>query len=125
MAKTSEHEQQIEEKISTVLAPDIDFTGTLKFKTSLMVKGKLNGEIKADGHLVVGCNARVEATISAGKITNYGEIVGDLEAKELLEMKEGARQTGDVKAADLIIESGCSINGKVEMTEGDKDKKNS
>jgi len=125
MAQISEHEKQIEEKISTVLAPDINFTGTLRFTTSLMIKGELNGEIEADGHLVVGSTAKIQASVKAGRITNYGEIIGDLEAKQLLEMKANAVQTGDVKTRDLIIESGCCINGKIEMSERDKEQQNS
>lgn len=115
MAKTPSEVSVIEEGISTVLAPDIDFKGTLKFKTSLMIKGRLNGNIEAEGHLVIGPNARVEATIKAGKITNYGEIIGNVEAKELMQMKGGASQTGDLTAPDLIVDSGCSINGSVHM----------
>lgn len=111
-----EERQDIEAGITTVLAPDIDFKGTLKFKTSLMIKGRLHGNIEAEGHLVIGKDAKVEATVKAARITNYGEIVGSVEAKERLEMKSGARQTGDIKAADLVVESGCTIVGNVQMT---------
>lgn len=124
MAQITEHEQQIEENMSTVLAPDIDFKGTLKFKKSLMIKGKLDGEVKAEGHFVVGSSARVKATVNAGRVTNYGQITGDMEVKEVLEMKDHSIQTGDVKTGDLIIESGCRINGKVEMPENGKGKQN-
>lgn len=111
---------QIEQGISTVLSPDIHFKGNLKFKTSLMVKGRVTGTIEAEGHLVIGPHARVEATVSAGRITNYGEIIGNVEARKTLEMKTGSQQTGDVEAQDFIIETGCSLNGSVKMPEQKK-----
>mgnify|MGYP000848873214 CR=1 FL=1 len=123
MAKMNEQDIDIEQGISTVLAPDIDFNGTLKFKTSLMIKGKLTGNIDAQGHLVVGPNAVVDASVKAARITNYGTIKGELEAGELLEMKKGAVQTGNIKVADLTIESGCKVNGTIEMTAGSDTKK--
>ncbi|MCK5268423.1 MAG: polymer-forming cytoskeletal protein [Spirochaetes bacterium] len=115
MAKVSEEVATIEQGINTVLAPDIDFKGTLKFKTSLMIKGKFNGNIEADGHLVIGPDAKVEASIKADRITNYGEVIGSVEARDKLEMKAGAIQTGDIKVTDLIIDSGCKINGSCQM----------
>ncbi len=115
MAKI-ENEELIEEGINTVLAPDIKFNGTLKFKTSLMIKGKLSGKIDAEGHLVVGPDATIEAEIKAGKVTNYGAIVGNVEVTQKLEMKKGASQTGDMTAPDFIVESGCTINGAMKMS---------
>lgn len=106
----------IEEKdIDTVLAEDIDFTGTMKFQNSLMIKGKFDGQIDAVGHLILGPNAVVKATIRAGVVTNYGKIIGNVETIKKLELLKGAELNGDVKTPDLIIESGCSFNGKCTM----------
>jgi cytoskeletal protein CcmA (bactofilin family) len=107
----------IEEKdVDTVLAEDIDFSGTMKFKNSLMIKGKFEGQIDADGHLILGPDAEVKATIRAGIVTNYGKIIGNVEAIKKLELLKGAELNGDVKTPDLIIESGCKFNGKCVMS---------
>ena len=106
----------IEEKdVDTVLADDIDFSGTMKFKKSLMIKGKFDGRIDADGHLILGPNAIVKAAIKAGIVTNYGKIIGNVEAIKKIELLKGAELNGDVKAPDLIIESGCIFNGNCAM----------
>ncbi len=106
----------IEEKdVDTVLAEDIDFSGTMKFKKSLMIKGKFDGKIDAEGHLILGNNAVVKAEIKAGVVTNYGKIVGNVEVIKKLELLKGAELNGDVKAPDLIIESGCIFNGNCSM----------
>ncbi len=105
-----------ESEIDTVLAQDINFSGTMRFSKSLMIKGKFDGDIDATGHLIIGPNAEVRATIKAGVITNYGTIHGNVTASEKLELFNKAKLNGDIETPDLIIESGCMYNGKCTMT---------
>ena len=116
MVKTNETKTIEEKDVDTVLAEDIDFSGTMKFRNSLMIKGKFEGQIEAQGHLILGPDAIVKATIKAGVVTNYGKIIGNVEAIKKLELLKGAELNGDVKTPDLIIESGCIFNGKCAMS---------
>ena len=50
MVKNNESKMIEEKDVDTVLAEDIDFSGTMKFKKSLMIKGKFDGEIDAEGN---------------------------------------------------------------------------
>jgi cytoskeletal protein CcmA (bactofilin family) len=116
MVKNSEVKSVEEKDVDTVLAEDIDFSGTMKFQNSLMIKGKFDGQIDAQGHLILGPDAVVKATIKAGVVTNYGKIIGNVEAIKKLELLKGAELNGDVKTPDFIIESGCIFNGKCGMS---------
>ncbi|MFW6181763.1 MAG: bactofilin family protein [Spirochaetota bacterium] len=118
MAKDIDSRHIEEKDVDTVLAEDIDFSGTMKFKNSLMIKGKFDGQIDATGHLILGPHSEVKATIRAGVVTNYGKVTGNVEAIEKLELLKGAELNGDVKTPDLIIESGCTFNGKCTMGGG-------
>lgn len=109
-----------EKEINTVLADDIDFTGTLKFSSSLKIKGKFGGEIDATGHLYIGKDAQVKANIKARYITVYGKIKGNIEASEKIELYSGAELIGDIKTPDFIIQSGCIFNGNCVMTGKEK-----
>jgi cytoskeletal protein CcmA (bactofilin family) len=115
MVKDNEAKVIEEKDVDTVLADDIDFSGTMKFKKSLMIKGKFDGKIDADGHLILGPNAEVKATIKAGVVTNFGKIIGNVEALSKIELLKGGELNGDVKTPDLIIESGCIFNGNCAM----------
>ncbi|MBN2323866.1 MAG: polymer-forming cytoskeletal protein [Spirochaetes bacterium] len=115
MVKNNESKMIEEKDVDTVLAEDIDFSGTMKFKNSLMIKGKFDGEIDAEGHLILGPNAVIKATIRTGVLTNYGKIIGNVEAIDKIELLRGAELNGDVKTPDLIVESGCILNGKCTM----------
>lgn len=118
MVKNTEGRMIEEKDIDTVLAEDIDFSGTMKFKNSLMIKGKFDGQIDAEGHLILGPNSVVKATIRAGIVTNYGKIIGNVEALKKLELLKGAELNGDVNTPDFIVESGCVFNGKCTMKGG-------
>lgn len=121
MAKETSNALHIDESmIDTVLADDINFQGTMKFTKSLMIKGKFEGQIDATGHLIIGPAAVVNASIRAGVITNYGQINGNVEGTERLELFNNAKLTGDVKTPELIIESGCHFNGNCAMSNAAK-----
>ncbi len=115
MAKSGDRQSFDESMIDTVLAEDINFKGTMKFSKSLMIKGRFEGEIDATGHLIIGENAVIQATIKAGDITNLGEIIGNVEAIDKLEMFNDAKLTGDIVTPELYIESGCLFNGNCKM----------
>ncbi len=106
-----------ESMIDTVLASDINFSGTMRFSKSLMIKGKFDGDIDATGHLIIGPGAVAKATVKAAVITNYGTIHGNVTATERLELFNNAKLNGDIETPELIIESGCSYNGQCKMTE--------
>ncbi|MBN1898115.1 MAG: polymer-forming cytoskeletal protein [Spirochaetes bacterium] len=115
-----DREMEEEKAIRTVLEEDIKFTGTMKFTSSLKIKGGFEGEIDSTGHLVVGKNAFIKANIKAGKITIYGKIKGNLEVSEKVEILSGAAVEGDIKTPDLVIQSGCRFNGNCIMTPKEK-----
>ena len=116
MAKDIPDRELEEEKhIKTILEHDIEFSGSLKFSTSLKIKGIFNGEINAKGHLHIGKDANVKANIKAKHVTVYGKVEGNIKATEKVELLANSELTGDVRTPDLIIQSGCKFNGKCFM----------
>ncbi len=111
-----------EKNIKTVLEQDIKFSGNLKFSTSLKIKGGFEGEINSTGHLYIGKNASVKAKIKAKHITIYGKVEGNIEAIDKVEILSTGSLTGDVKAPDLLIQSGCIFNGKCIMNRDELNK---
>ncbi len=104
-----------ESEIDTVLAEDIDFSGVVTFRKPLMIKGRFSGEIRVSGDLYVGERAEVEAKIEADLVSAKGQIRGDIVARRRLELFSTARVDGDVTTPDLVMESGCKLNGYCDM----------
>jgi cytoskeletal protein CcmA (bactofilin family) len=116
--------KKIDEKsIDTILAEDIDFQGIMNFEKPLMIKGKFNGEIKADGDLIIGENAVVVAKIEADKVTVKGTIKGNIYANTAVELYSTAKVKGDILTPNLEIEKGCIFNGKCKMNPNIKKEK--
>ena len=108
-------EEIVEGKITTVVADDLEIKGTIKFKSSVMLKGVFEGEIQSEGLLVVGPTAKVTATITTKTLVSNGQITGNITAEELIVLKGTATHTGDLKAPFITIESGAVFNGTAIM----------
>ena len=104
-----------ESTLQTVLAEDIDFDGELRFSEPLLVKGTVKGTVISDTDLYINPDATVAATITAGKVSVKGKVIGDIHARGRLELFASARVDGNVSTPDLIIQSGSLLNGSCTM----------
>ncbi len=104
-----------ESTLQTVLAEDIDFDGEIRFTEPLLVKGSVKGTVISDTDLYVNADAVVAARIEARKVSVKGEVRGDIVASERLELFSTARLHGNVSTPDLIVQSGCRLNGTCTM----------
>ncbi|MCX5813588.1 MAG: polymer-forming cytoskeletal protein [Proteobacteria bacterium] len=104
-----------EEGVTTILADDLEIQGTIKFKSSLMIKGVLEGEIVSEGLLIVGSTAKVKATITTKNLISHGEIQGDVTASEQAILKSTAVHNGNITTPNVVIESGSVFNGSCIM----------
>jgi cytoskeletal protein CcmA (bactofilin family) len=110
-----------EEMLDTVLAPDVEFDGTLMFTKPLMIKGKFSGEIKASGDLYIDEKAEVNADIKAGLVSVKGKVVGDVNADSKIELFATCALQGNISAPEIAMENGCRFNGVCTTTLGKRD----
>lgn len=104
-----------ESELDTVLAEDIDFDGELSFKQPLLVKGRVSGQIRSESDLYVNESASVDATVSAATVSVKGTVTGDITATTRLELFASSHVSGNIRTGDLIVQSGCVLNGTCEM----------
>jgi len=104
-----------EGQITTVVAEDLEIKGTIKFKSSVMLKGVFEGEIISEGLLVVGSTARVSASINTKTLISHGSITGNVVAAEQIVLKSSATHIGDLKSPFIMIENGAVFNGSCMM----------
>ena len=83
---------------------------------TVMLDAKLRGEITAKDTLVIGEHAVVEASVRAAILVVHGKLVGNVVATERVEMRSGARVTGDVEAPVIVMEAGATHDGRSRMT---------
>ena len=111
-----------ESEIDTILAEDIDFKGKLSFSEPLMIKGKFNGEIASSSDLYIGKDAVVEAQIEANVVSLKGKLKGNIKAHKRVELFSTAEVDGDITTPNMVMESGCQLNGACAMERDGADK---
>ncbi|MGI9141426.1 MAG: bactofilin family protein [Gemmatimonadaceae bacterium] len=108
--KDGEHTTYIEE------GSEID--GKFTFTGTVVLNGRLRGEIVSNDNLIIGEKGVVNANIRAGVVQISGEVVGDVVASERVELREKCRVYGDVSAPVVIIAEGALFEGQCRMTKG-------
>lgn len=108
--KDGEHTTYIEE------GSEID--GKFTFTGTVVMNGRLRGEIASNDNLIIGEKGVVNANIRAGVVVISGEVVGDVVATDRVELREKCRVYGDVSAPVVIIAEGALFEGQCRMTKG-------
>lgn len=103
------------ENAKTVIAEDVEIVGSIKSSSDIRISGKLNGDLTCNGSAVIGEAAAIKGNISAGSTTIFGQVNGNVNVKDRIEMKSSARVNGDIRAKRLTVEDGVTFVGKSEV----------
>jgi cytoskeletal protein CcmA (bactofilin family) len=101
--------------VHTILGPESSFEGKLVFEGTVRIDGAFKGQIKTDNVLVIGQGARVEATVEVGSVVINGEVIGDVTAKQLIEIHAPGRVRGNITTPQLMIAKGVIFEGSCKM----------
>jgi cytoskeletal protein CcmA (bactofilin family) len=83
---------------------------------TVVIDAKFKGEITSRDTLIIGDRGVVHATVQTSSLVVRGELVGDVTATERVELKRGARVTGDIEAPVVVMEEGAVHDGQCRMT---------
>jgi cytoskeletal protein CcmA (bactofilin family) len=100
-----------------------EFTGKLRFKDTVRIDGRFEGEISSDNTLIVGETGVIEANIQSEVVIVSGEVNGDIRAGRQVVLHKSARVAGAVDTVSLVIEDGAVLTGQVTMGKGNGGKK--
>lgn len=102
-------------RVDTIIGKETHLTGRLVATGAIRIDGRVEGEIEADGDVVVGEPGKIVASIRARNVTVAGEVQGNVYAEGRLEIVPSGKIYGDVKIAVLAIEDGAIFKGMCEM----------
>lgn len=100
------------EAIDTILGPGTHFKGVLSFEGSVRIDGKFDGEIAAGSLLVVGEGAVIKANIRVNRAVIAGNVQGDIDANESVEVQPTGRIGGDIQTPELQLARGVTLEGR-------------
>jgi len=114
-------------RLETVIGADSTIKGELVIKGTVRIDGFVEGDIQADW-VVVGESGRIKGNVQARTMVVGGRVEGNLEASEIVEMKDKAQVFGEICTAKLAMSEGALFDGqssmkkKLEATEGQEGK---
>ena len=100
----------------TVFGSETEFDGVLEFTDSVVITGKFHGTINASGNLEIEKNAICNVdNMKAQPVVISGQVTGNVEGKERIELCSGSKVKGDLTSARLRIADNVEFDGKVSM----------
>ena len=98
------------------LGRGLTIKGEISGREDLFVDGSLSGLIQMEGgKLTVGAGAKITADILAAEILVYGEIKGNLCARDRIEIKKDGSVLGELTTSRIMIEDGAYFKGSIEV----------
>jgi cytoskeletal protein CcmA (bactofilin family) len=101
---------------SATIGKAVMVKGQIYSREDLYIDGEVEGNVElAEHRLTVGPNGKVKAGIKAREIVALGNIQGNVEATDKVEIRKDARLTGDIKTARIVIEDGAYFKGGIDI----------
>ena len=101
----------------------VKIVGQIYSKEDLYVDGEIEGTVEALEHkLTIGPHGPVHAGIKAREVVALGNITGNVEASDKIEIHKEAKLVGDIRTARIIIEDGAYFKGSIDIVKPEPDK---
>ncbi len=109
--------EEEEGKISGFFDKDTEIKGDLHFKGTFRLDGHFKGKVDSESILIIGDSGKVEADIKIGYIIINGEIKGNIQATEKVEVHANGRVFGTIVSPKLIVEEGAYLEANCQTTD--------
>jgi cytoskeletal protein CcmA (bactofilin family) len=111
------------DRSSARLGSSLHVKGEITGSEDLTIDGSVEGLIQLDERkLTIGTTAKVTADIIAREVVVYGNVKGNLRAKDRIEIKKDGSVNGDLTTSRIMIEDGAYFKGSIEIDKSaDKD----
>ena len=106
-------------ELTAFLDEACEIEGKFGFSGTVMINGRLRGEIHSNDTLIVGEKGVINASIRAGIVLVSGEVVGNVVGVERVELRGSARVSGDIEAPIVVVDEGVMFDGHCRMTRAD------
>jgi cytoskeletal protein CcmA (bactofilin family) len=101
---------------SALIGSSLQIKGHITGTEDVQIDGKVEGPISLAGHeLTVGPNALLNSEVDAGAVVVYGKIVGNVQARNRVDIKRDGSVIGDISTARISIEDGAHFKGRIEI----------
>ncbi|MCB1911060.1 MAG: polymer-forming cytoskeletal protein [Zoogloeaceae bacterium] len=104
-------------KLSSLVADNVEINGDLAFSAGLRVDGKICGNLSnkegSKGLLVLSDQGCIEGDVHVYDAVVNGTIIGNLTVDHFVELQPKSRVTGDISYRQLQMDCGAAVDGKL------------
>ena len=100
---------------STVIGAGITIEGEVASDEDVVVAGTIRGKLHAKEGITIEEGATVEADVVGGAMRVAGQVTGNIQSTDRVDLQPGARVIGNVKALRITIADGAQFKGNVDM----------
>jgi cytoskeletal protein CcmA (bactofilin family) len=101
----------------------VKISGQIYSKEDLYIDGDVEGSIELQEHgLTIGPNGKVRSNIKAREVVILGNVQGNVDASDKLEVRKDGRLVGDTKTARIVIEDGAYFKGSIDIVKPEQAK---
>ena len=106
----------------SLIASDITIEGKIEGAGHIRIAGRFKGDVNVQGNLTIEVGAKLTGGVRANKVIIAGELEGNIEAAQRVELLESGVLIGDVKAGTMTVAAGSRMRGQLDFGWDDKDK---
>jgi cytoskeletal protein CcmA (bactofilin family) len=99
----------------SVLATGLTFEGKIEGSGHVRISGRFKGDVHVDGTLTIDAGAHLAGSVRAASVVVAGEIEGNIEGAQRVELHQGGVVNGDVSAGTLTVADGARMRGRAEF----------
>src|SRR3984957_5336792 len=99
----------------SVIASDLTIEGKIIGSGHVRIAGRFKGDVQVDGNVTLDTGAHLEGLVKASVVVVGGELIGNIENPNRVELLGGGIISGDVKAGPLTVAAGSRMRGQVEF----------
>ena len=101
--------------VKTLISKDCCIEGDITLVGTVKIDGKVNGNVKTRGDVIVDAKGEVKGSIQANNVLIAGTVTGDVLVKGQVSMMSKGKLKGDVTYASMVVDSEADIIGSCTM----------
>lgn len=99
----------------SLIASDLVIEGRIEGAGHVRIAGRFKGDVHVQGDLTIELGARVNGGVKARKVVIAGELEGNIESAQRVELLASGSLLGDVKAETFTVAAGSRMKGTVDF----------
>ena len=104
-----------ENKINSIIGPEVEVDGDVKVVGSILIYGKINGGVKATGSVRTAKGSYIKGNIESKNANISGSIDGDLKVENKTILEKNCDLKGNLTTGIVVIEEADNFDGICNM----------